>query len=370
MIGLGRRQAAADRDGPTGGSAGTPPERNGSARVSGDRSAGSAAGRAAGSPADDLRAPADRIVFRDVSRFYGEILGVNRVNLSLAPGITSLVGPNGSGKTTLMNLMTGLLRPTQGSIAVLGVPVTDAERLGRLVGYCTHVDSFPAGATGWSFVHGLLRVGGWPEDEARARAAAAIERVDLVEAAGRKVDGYSKGMRQRIKLAAAISHGPRVLVLDEPLNGLDPMARAEMAALFRALAADGHFIVVSSHILHEVDTLADRVVVIHHGYVRAEGGIADMRASLDAEHPLGIQVRCDRPAEVARRLFGRVDVVEARLHDDGAGLLVRTRDLDGFYAALGEIVLAGDIDVDAIVPADDDVQAVYQYLIGTSGEGL
>jgi ABC-2 type transport system ATP-binding protein len=314
--------------------------------------------------------PPERIVFEGVSKLYGEILGVNGVNLSLAPGITSLVGPNGSGKTTLMNLLAGLLRPTRGRITVLGVPVTDAERLGRLVGYCTQYDSFPPGMTGWELVYGYLRVGGWPDAEARARAAAAIERVDLAAAAGRKVAAYSKGMRQRIKLAAALGHGPRVLVLDEPLNGLDPMARAEMAALFRSLAADGHFVIISSHILHEVDTLADHVIVIHHGYVMAEGGIPDMRESLDAEHPLGILVRCDQPALLAQRLFAQDHIVEVQIHDDRRGLLVRTRDADAFFRALGDIALDGALDIDSVMPADADVQAVYQYLIGTSGEGL
>jgi len=313
---------------------------------------------------------ADRIQFEDVSKFYGEILGVNRVDLAIAPGITSLVGPNGSGKTTLMNMVSGLIQPTRGRITVLGVPVGDAERLGRLVGYCTQYDSFPAGMSGWDLVYGFLRVGGWPKREARARAEAAIERVDLTHAARRKVAGYSKGMRQRIKLAAALSHAPRVLVLDEPLNGLDPMARAEMGALFRSLAADGHFIIVSSHILHEVDTLSDHVIVINHGYVMAEGGIPAMRESMDAEHPLGILVRCDRPALLAGRLFAEDHVVEVRIHDDQRGLLVRTRDADAFFRALGEIALDGSVDIDSVTPADDDVQAVYQYLIGTSGEGV
>jgi len=323
--------------------------------------------------ADALGGPAaasgaERIVCRDLSKFYGEILGVNRVNLTIAPGVTSLVGPNGSGKTTLMNLLTGILRPTRGAISVLGVPVADSERLGRLVGYCTQYDSFPPGMTGSDFVRGFLRVAGWADGAARARAAAAIERVGLSDAAGRRIAGYSKGMRQRVKLAAAMAHAPRVLVLDEPLNGLDPMARAEMAALFRALAADGHFIVISSHILHEVDTLADRVVFIHHGYVMAEGGIPDMRDALDDEHPSGVLVRCDAPALLAQRLFAEDHVVEVRIHDDRRGLLVRTRSTDAFYRALGDIALTEAIDIESVVPADDDVQAVYRYLIGTGGE--
>jgi len=310
----------------------------------------------------------DTIVFSNVSKFYGEILGVNRVNLVIRPGITSLVGPNGSGKTTLMNLVSGLLRPSRGTITVLGVPVDDAEGLGRRVGYCTQVDSFPPGMTGYDFVYGFLRVGGCPSAEAATRAWAAIERVDLVDAAKRKVAGYSKGMRQRIKLALAISHGPRILVLDEPMNGLDPMARAEMAALFQALAAEGHFVIISSHILHEVDTLSDAVVVINHGYVLAEGGISNVRNAMDAEHPLGILIRCDKPGQLARHVFGHEHVIEARVHDDGLGLLVRTRDSDGFFRALGEIALTTDLVIDSVTPADDDVEAVYRYLIGGSGE--
>lgn len=328
-----------------------------------------AAGRSA-SAGDPYDPPltAETIVFQNVSKFYGEILGINRVNLVIHPGITSLVGPNGSGKTTLMNLVTGILQPTQGRITVLGVDVNDAERLGRRVGYCTQVDSFPPGMTGFDFVYSFLRVGGFPAAEAASRAWAAIERVDLVEAAKRKVAGYSKGMRQRIKLAHAISHGPRVLVLDEPMNGLDPMARAEMAALFQALASEGHFVIISSHILHEVDTLSDAVVVINHGYVLAEGGIPEVRDAMDAEHPVGILIRCDQPGALARHVFAHAHVTEARVHDDGQGLLVRTRDADGFFRALGEIALSTDLLIDSVTPADDDVEAVYRYLIGTSGE--
>src|SRR5262245_17621180 len=166
------------------------------------------------------RQETDRIVLDNVSRFYGEVLGVNRVTLSIPPGITSLVGPNGSGKTTLMNLMTGLVRPTRGSIRVLGVGPDDPERLFRLLGYSTQFDSFPKGLTGFQFVYSFLRLFGTSHDECEKQAWKAIERVNLVEAANRKVAGYSKGMRQRIKLAQSIAHDPRVLVLDEPLNGL------------------------------------------------------------------------------------------------------------------------------------------------------
>jgi len=192
----------------------------------------------------------DRIVFENVSKFYGEILGVNRVNLSIPPGITALVGPNGSGKTTLMNLMTGLIRPTQGRIEVLGCRTDDPENLFKLVGYSTQFDAFPKGLTGLQFIDSYLRLSGRDAASAQQLAIQAIERVGLAEAANRTIAGYSKGMRQRIRLAQALAHDPKVLVLDEPLNGLDPLARSEMIAMFRYAAAQGCYVVISSHILH------------------------------------------------------------------------------------------------------------------------
>src|SRR5579864_7808888 len=174
----------------------------------------------------------DRIIFEDVSKFYGEILGVNRVHLSIPRGITSLVGPNGSGKTTLMNLMTGLVRPSRGRIQVLDCKMNDPEKLFKLVGYSTQFDAFPKGLSGFQFVYSYLRLAGRDARSAEEQAWRAIERVNLVDAAKRNIAGYSKGMRQRIRLAQALAHDPKVLVLDEPLNGLDPLARSEMIALF------------------------------------------------------------------------------------------------------------------------------------------
>jgi ABC-2 type transport system ATP-binding protein len=306
------------------------------------------------------------IVLDNVSKFYGEVLGVNRVTLSIDSGITSLVGPNGSGKTTLMNLIAGLLRPTKGTISVLGTPVDHPEALCRLVGYCTQYDAFPPGLSGYQFVHSMLRLHGYTEAECRERAHRAIARVGLTEAAGRRVAGYSKGMRQRIRLAQAIAHEPNVLVLDEPLKGLDPMARAETIALFRQLADEGCFVLLSSHILHEVDLLSDRVILVHHGYIVAEGKIAGVRDELD-EHPAQVLVRCDRPSLVASRIFELDSAVEIRIHDDRQGLLVQTRDADKFYLLLNRLVLEHDLTLEAVAPADEDVQAVYKYLIEKEG---
>jgi ABC-2 type transport system ATP-binding protein len=308
----------------------------------------------------------NRIVFENVSKFYGEVLGVNRVNLAIPPGVTSLVGPNGSGKTTLMNLMTGLIKPTQGRVSVLGLTPDRPEEFFRRVGYCSQFDSFPKAITGHEFIYLSLKLHGMSNTDAHRLANEAIERVGMSEAASRRIAGYSKGMKQRIRLAQSIAHHPTVLVLDEPLNGLDPMARAESIALFQALGKDGLHVVISSHILHEVDKISDQVVLMSHGYVVAEGQIHGVRSEMK-EHPMQILVRCSRPNLVASRLFCQDHVVEAKLQADGNGLLVRTQNADQFYLLLNRIVLDDDIAIEAVAPADDDVNSLYQYLIGGSG---
>ena len=306
------------------------------------------------------------IIFDDVSKFYGEILGVNRVNLQIAPGITSLVGPNGAGKSTLMNLMTGLLRPTKGSISLLGIPTDNPEVLFRRVGYCTQFDSFPRGVTGREFINSFLYVHGYDRKTTNELTEIALERVNLLDAADRKVAAYSKGMRQRIRLGQSIAHQPVVLILDEPLNGLDPMVRSETIALFRKLASEGLHLIISSHILHEVDMMSDRVVLLNNGYIVAEGNIHGVRDEMQ-EHPMQILIRCDDPSKLAAHVFAQDHVVEARLHDDRGGLFVKTRDADRFYLLLNEVASSGEVNIESVAPVDDDLSAVYQYLIGTQG---
>jgi ABC-2 type transport system ATP-binding protein len=308
----------------------------------------------------------ETIIFEDVSKFYGEILGVNRVNLQIAPGITSLVGPNGSGKTTLMNLMTGLLKPTQGRISVLGAPPDEPETIFQKLGYCSQFDSFPRGATAREFIEFYLRVHGYTKQEVREMTHAALERVSMVEAADRKVSAFSKGMRQRVRLAQSIAHNPSVLVLDEPLNGLDPLARAEIIRLFRQLADAGMYLVISSHILHEVDMMSDSVVLLHNGYVVAEGEVHGVRDEIE-EHPIQILIRCDRPQILAARLFEHEHTVEARIHDDCQGLFVKTRRPDDFYLLLNKVITEQNLQVESVAPVDDDLNAVYQYLITSDG---
>lgn len=308
-----------------------------------------------------------RIVFDNVSKFYGEVLGVNRVTLSLEPGITSLVGPNGSGKTTLMNLMTGLIRPTRGNISVIGLSAANPYELFRAVGYCTQFDSFPPDVTGFEFVHGALLLHGLDSAQAEKLAVEALERVGLLDAARRLVAGYSKGMRQKARLAQAIAHHPKVLVLDEPLNGLDPMARAEAMALFEDLGRQGMHVIISSHILEEVDRISDRVVLMSSGYVVAEGNIHSVRQEV-RDQPMQILVRCSDPSLLASRVFATNHAVEAKLNGDARSLLVRTKDLDEFYALLNRIAADGVVEIEGVAPADDDASSLYRYLIGDHGE--
>ena len=302
------------------------------------------------------------IVFAGVSKFYGEVLGVNRVSLRIPPGISSLVGPNGSGKTTLMNLMTGLIRPDRGTVTIRGLSHRDPERLMRITGYATQYDSAPRGATGFEFVSTALLLEGYSNTEAEALAWSALEIVDLTNAATRKIAAYSKGMRQRVRLAQAIAHEPDVLVLDEPLNGLDPLVRAQTIAVFERFASRGRHVVLSSHVLHEVDVISDRVILVANGHVIAEGEVRGMRDEID-EHPRQYLVRCGDAARLASRLFEEDHITQIQVHDDRLGLLVMTRSQQDFARTLGRLAVDGHR-VESVMAVDENVDALYKYLIG------
>lgn len=304
----------------------------------------------------------DQIVFENVSKFYGDVLGVNRVNLSISSGITSLVGPNGSGKTTLMNLLTGLIQPSHGRIRIFDMAPNEPEKLFPILGYCSQFDALPRGLTGYQFINSYLRLYGYDRAASDELTWRAIDRVGLRQAAHRKAAGYSKGMRQRLRFAQAIAHNPRVLILDEPLNGLDPLVRSETIALFRTLAEEGRHVILSSHIMHEVDIISDQVILMSGGYVAAEGNIQAVRSEIH-DHPMQILIRCERPSEVASRFFREDHVEEIRLHNDRRGLLVKTTAPDRFYLLMNRIALDG-FTVESVAPVDDDVNSVYEYLIG------
>lgn len=301
------------------------------------------------------------VSLHDISKFYGDILGVNRVTLNIEPGITGLVGPNGAGKSTLMNLIAGLITPTRGSLEVVGATPANPELFFRQVGYCTQYDSFPVGVNGHDFIFNTLRVHGYSKAIAKDLTLQALQQVNLVKAAQQSISAYSKGMRQRIKLAQAICHQPQVLILDEPLNGLDPMARAQVIALFQEFASAGKIVLISSQILHEVDLVSDRVVLINSGYLVAEGDLSKIQS--ETGEPLKIFIRSVDAAQIAAKVFSLPHVVEAQLHYDGSGLFIRSSDADAFFIAFNRMVIEEAWKVESMGPADETVEAVYQHLI-------
>ena len=272
------------------------------------------------------------------------------------------MGPNGSGKTTLMNLMAGLIHPNRGTISVRGLSPRDPERLMRITGYATQYDAAPRGVTGFAFVSTGLALNGCPPAEAAERTWKALEQVGLTEAAHRKIAAYSKGMRQRVRLAQAIAHDPEVLVLDEPLNGLDPLARAETISLFKQFGAEGRYVVLSSHVLQEVDVISDQVILIANGMIVAEGQVRSVREEI-REHPSQFVIRCRDASRIAALLFEQDHIAQIKVHDDRLCLVVMTRNRTEFSRALTRISLAGHT-VEKVMAVDDDVDALYQYLIG------
>ncbi|MBI3449496.1 MAG: ABC transporter ATP-binding protein [Acidobacteria bacterium] len=296
-----------------------------------------------------------------MSRWYGQVIGINDVNLDLGAGVTGLLGPNGAGKSTLMKLITGQLRPSRGTVTLFGETVWDNPNVMRRLGFCPEQDSFYEGLTGLEFVTGLARLSGFSRGEATTRAEKALERVDLLAAAGRKIGGYSKGMRQRVKMAQALVHDPQILILDEPLSGMDPIGRRASIRLIREMGAAGATVIVSSHILHEIEGMTRSILLVHNGRIVAEGDVHEIRDLID-EHPHRIFMETGDARKLAEALVKWKDVQGVRV-DDG-GVLVETIRPDAFYSRIPSLVLEQGIAVESMTSADDNLQAVFDYLVG------
>ncbi|MBX3468711.1 MAG: ABC transporter ATP-binding protein [Planctomycetes bacterium] len=297
---------------------------------------------------------------RGLSKWYGAVIGLNDVTCEVGPGITGLLGPNGAGKSTFLRLVSGQLRPSAGEVRVLGAtPWNAPEALGR-IGFCPDEDAFWDGLSGLEFVTALGRVSGLPRARARERAAEVLEQVGMKEHMGRRIRGYSKGMRQRTKLAQALVHDPALLVLDEPLTGADPVGRRELRALIQRLAAAGKHVIVSSHVLHEVEALTSTVLLIARGRVLAAGQVQELRALLD-EHPHRIAIRCDRARELARTVVAMPHVVGVDV--EASAVHLRTTDPAAFYAAIPGALLEVGATLEELASEDDDLSALFQYLV-------
>ncbi len=295
-----------------------------------------------------------------VSKWYGEVIGLNDVTTSIGPGITGLLGRNGAGKTTLMGLITGQLRPSQGRVRVFGDRVWDNPRVLSRLGYCPEGDLFWPGLTGWDFVLFLARLSGLPRWAARRATAAAIERVAMTAHAHRPIRGYSKGMRQRIKIAQALAHGPQLLVLDEPLTGADPVSRRELTELFRGLADQGAAILISSHVLHEVEALTRQILLIDRGRIVAKGEVGAVRGRIE-NRPHHLRIRADDARKLATALLPLPAVVGLQLVDCET-LVIETRSPEAVWRVINDVASARSLAVREFATADDSLEAVFAYL--------
>ncbi len=302
------------------------------------------------------------IEFDGVSKWYGNVIGLNKLSLRIPAGVTGLLGPNGAGKSTLLQLATGQLRPSQGRVTVMGQQVWDNPALNRQIGLCPEQDAFYEWMSGREFVRTCARLTGFGSKQAAAAADQAMERVGMTEHMNRAIKGYSKGMRQRTKLAQSLVHEPRLLFLDEPLTGTDPVARRDMIDVIRDLSNTGCSVLVSSHVLHEVQALTQNIVLLHRGRLVAEGNVRDIRDLID-QHPHRIVLVCERYRDLAAKLAGCDDVDGIKFLDRESGLMVETRQPDVFYSRLPKLASDDGLAPREVYSEDDNLEAVFKYLV-------
>jgi ABC-2 type transport system ATP-binding protein len=296
-----------------------------------------------------------------LSKWYGQVIGLNDVTLTVPSGITGLLGPNGAGKSTFMKLMTGQLKPSKGSLTVLGEPIWENPSAYFRLGFCPEQDKFYERMTGREWVTALVGLNGVTDTAAREMAARAIDTVGLGDVADKKIAAYSKGMRQRIKLAQALAHDPELLILDEPLSGMDPIVRRKTIRTIKELARAGKSVIVSSHILHEIEAMTSNILLINHGRILAEGNVHQIRDLID-EHPHTVFIRAERTRELAREFLSDDDVLSLKFED--GGVVVQTGRPDMFYARLTELAASGELGaIHEVTSPDDNLQAVFQYLV-------
>ena len=296
-----------------------------------------------------------------LSKWYGQVIGLNDVTLTVPAGITGLLGPNGAGKSTFMKLITGQLKPSKGGITVLGEPIWQNPGLYHRIGFCPEQDAFYDRMTGLEWITALSRLNGVTDAEATAMARRALDMVDLADAAGKKIGAYSKGMRQRVKLAQALAHDPDLLILDEPLGGMDPIARRKTIRLIKDWGRAGKSVIVSSHILHEIESMTSNILLINQGRILAEGNVHQIRDLID-EHPHTVYIKAEQPRALARQFLAYDDVLSLKFEDDA--VVVQTGRPDAFYARLTELAASGELGtIHEVTSPDDNLQAVFQYLV-------
>jgi len=298
-----------------------------------------------------------------LSKWYGQVIGLNDVTVTVPSGVTGLLGPNGAGKSTLLKLMTGQLRPSQGQLTVFGETAWGNPGMYARIGFCPEQDRFYERMTGLQWVSALMRLHGMDDAAATGAAERALAAVDLHDVAGKRIGAYSKGMRQRVKLAQAIAHDPELLILDEPLSGMDPIGRRRTIRMVREWARQGKSVIVSSHILHEIESMTTNILLINNGRILAEGNVHQIRDLID-EHPHTVHVQAADPRRLAREFLSHADVLSLRFEPEA--VIVETARPDEFYERLTTLVATGECGaVEALTSPDDNLQAVFKYLVRT-----
>jgi ABC-2 type transport system ATP-binding protein len=302
------------------------------------------------------------VKFHEVSKWYGNVIGLNKLSIQVPAGVTGLLGPNGAGKSTLLQLATGQLFPTQGEVRVLGQSVWNRPSLNRFIGLCPEQDAFYEWMTGQDFIYTSARLSGMKRRAARDAAARTLEAVGMTRNKDRAIRGYSKGMRQRTKLAQALVHDPQVLFLDEPLSGTDPVARRDLMDIIQRLAREGKSVLFSSHVLHEVQSMTPFIILLNHGRLVAEGQIRQIRDLIDS-HPHHIAIVCNEYRKLAARLLAEDDVDGVRVFAGERRLMVETRTPDAFYGRLPELSRENGMVIEEVYSDDDNLEAVFKYLV-------
>jgi len=298
-----------------------------------------------------------------LSKWYGNVLGLSDVTLEIEPGITGILGPNGAGKSTFLKLITGQIKPNIGTCSIKGKKIWNNFSLFSLIGFCPEQDAFFDELTGWQFVTGLLRLHHYSPSEAETKARKALEIVELVEDKDRIIKSYSRGMRQRLKFAQAIAHDPEIIVLDEPLNGLDPLGRRKIIRLIKSYKGEGRTIMVSSHVLPEIEAMTKRIILIHQGKIFAQGDIHYIRDLIET-HPHIISIKCSDPRLLASNFIQEDFILNVKFSSAENTLLVETNNRDKFFSLIPALSVKKNIEVEEITSPDDNLQAVFDYLVG------
>jgi ABC-2 type transport system ATP-binding protein len=298
-----------------------------------------------------------------LSKWYGNVLGLSDVSLQVEPGIIGLLGPNGAGKSTFLKLLTGQLKPSIGSVRVFGEKILNNYRSFARIGFCPEQDAFYEEMSGWEFLTSLLRLHGFSAAETRARAERALETVDLLGDKDRLIRAYSRGMRQRLKFAQAIGHDPELIILDEPLSGLDPLGKRKLIRLIKEYKQEGKTIIVSSHVLPEIEALTSMIILIHQGKVFAKGDIHYIRDLIET-HPHMVSIKCAEPRRLASLFLSDEHVLKLHFGADGRSVLVETNNRERFFSRLMSLLVESGFAVEEITSPDDNLQAVFDYLVG------